>query len=99
MLMTWPKCTHVPEEWMPQTFGRGDNRWWRYEVSQCLHCRRPLVRFAPNFPREARAHTRRHVAWWILDKEGEDGRNTAVLPWERIRDRGRAPPEHAGRAP
>jgi hypothetical protein len=80
--MIWPKCTHVPGPWDQQTFGKGGNRWWRYRTTRCTRCDRPMVAFAPNFPEEDKTHTRRHVAWWALDKEGEHASNTVVVPWE-----------------
>jgi hypothetical protein len=81
--MKFPKCNgHQAAQWFPQQMQRGnDSNWYEYEQGLCLHCNRPLVAFAPDFPASERAFTRRHVAWRYLDKEGEDGRNTSVMPW------------------
>ena len=82
-LMRWNQgCEHVADEWRPQQFQRGnDDRWYEYAIAKCVHCGRPLVSFAPDFPAEERTPTRRHVAWTYLDKEGEHAANTHVLDW------------------
>ena len=80
-LMRWDQnCKHEPGEWHEQQMQRGnDDRWYEYAMTECLICKRPLVKFAPDFPQEERTPTRRHVAWWKLGKEGEHAANVHVV--------------------
>jgi hypothetical protein len=81
-IKTFPKCKqHEAGQWDSQTYGKGGPRWWRYAASRCVHCGRPLVSFAPNFPEADKTSTRRYVAWHYLDKEGEHASNVSVMPW------------------
>jgi hypothetical protein len=80
-LKHWPSCLHVPGRWDKCQSHGGDRGSYEYRQTKCEKCGRPMVA-APQLPPVELRALRRHVAWWMLDKEYEHAGNTVVVGLE-----------------